>query len=64
VLPAGDAAGRLVAAAGLHVERAADYAGLASRWFLIGAHSRRDVDAALSKLASTHRIEAAAFRRP
>jgi homoserine dehydrogenase len=64
VLPAGDAAGRLVAGAGLHVEGAADYAGAASRWFLIGPHSRRDVDAALSKLTSTHRIEATAFRRP
>ena len=63
VLPAGDAAGRLVAGAGLQVEGVADYAGAASRWFLIGPHSRRDVDAALSKLASTHRIDAAAFRR-
>lgn len=63
VLPAGDAAGRLVAGAGLQVEGVADHTGVASRWFLIGPHSRRDVDAALAKLASTHRIDAAAFRK-
>jgi homoserine dehydrogenase len=63
VLPAADAAGRLVASAGLQVEGAANHAGAASRWLLIGPHGRRDVDAALSKLASTHRVDAAAFRR-
>ena len=63
VLPAANAAGRLVAASGLQVEGAANHAGAASRWFLIGPHGRRDVDAALSRLASTHRVDAAAFRR-
>jgi len=63
VLPAGAAVAQLVSAAGLQVERAAHHVSDSSRWLFIGPHSRRDIDAAISKLASTHRIDAAAFRR-
>jgi len=63
VLPGAIAVASLVAAAGLPVERVADYAAPNSRWLFIGPHGRRDLDAAIAKLASTHRLEAAAFRR-
>jgi hypothetical protein len=63
VLPAAGAVAPLVAAAGLPVERVADHASANSRWLLIGPQSRRDVDAAIAKLSTTHRIDAAAFRR-
>jgi homoserine dehydrogenase len=63
VLPSATAIVHLVSAAGLPVERVADFASADTRWVLIGAHSRRDIDAAIAKLAATHRIDAAAFRR-
>jgi hypothetical protein len=63
VLPSPAAIAGLVAAAGVPVERVADYATDNSRWLFIGPQSRRDVDTAIARLASTHRIEAAAFRR-
>jgi homoserine dehydrogenase len=63
VLPSASATASLVDAAGLPVERVADYAAENTRWIFIGARSRREVDAALAKLAALHRIDAAAFRR-
>ena len=63
VLPAANAIAPLVAAAGLPVERVADYASANSRWICIAPQSRRDVDAAIEKLSTTHRIEAVALRR-
>jgi homoserine dehydrogenase len=63
VLPAAGAVAPIVAAAGLPVERVADYASENARWLLIGPQGRRDVDAAIEKLSNTHRIEAVAFRR-
>lgn len=63
VLPSPSAIAGLVSTAGLPVERVADHATENSRWLFIHAQSRRDVDAAIAKLAATHRIEAAAFRR-
>ena len=63
VLPPASAVGPLVAAAGLPVERVVDHAGANSRWLFVGPRNRRDVDTALATLTTTHRIEAAAFRR-
>jgi homoserine dehydrogenase len=63
VLPAAPAVARLVTNAGLPVERVAEHATLNSRWLLIGPHGRRDVEAALTKLAATHRIDAVPIRR-
>jgi len=63
VLPASRAIASLVGAAGLPVERVADHATGDSRWLSIGPQGRRDVDAAIARLANTHRIAAAAFRR-
>lgn len=63
VLPSASAVAALVTAAGLPVERVAEYTTSDSRWLFIGAHGRRDLDAAISKLSNTHRIDAAAFRR-
>jgi homoserine dehydrogenase len=63
VLPSAAAVANLVSAAGLPVERVADHASGDTRWVFIGPHSRRDIDAAMAKLAGTHRIDAAAFRR-
>lgn len=63
VLPAASAAARLVTNSGLPVERVAEHSTVNSRWLLIGPQGRRDVDAALTRLAGTHRIAAAAFRR-
>jgi homoserine dehydrogenase len=63
VLPAAPAVTRLVADSGLPVERVAEYSTVNSRWLLIGPHGRRDVDAAVTRLAGTHRLDAAAFRR-
>jgi hypothetical protein len=47
----------------LPVERVIDHTTDHARWLLIGPRSRRDVDAAIAKLSSAHRIESAAFRR-
>lgn len=63
VLPGPSAVAGLVAAAGLPVERVADYATANSRWLFIGPQGRRDLDTAIAKLANTHRLDAAAFRR-
>jgi hypothetical protein len=63
VLPGAAAVAAIVTAAGLPVDRVADYSTADSRWLFIGAHGRRDLDAAIEKLSNTHRIEAAAFRR-
>jgi hypothetical protein len=63
VLPAAAAVARLVTSSGLPVERVAEHATVNSRWLLIGPRGRRDVDAALTRLTGTHRIDAVAFRR-
>jgi homoserine dehydrogenase len=63
VLPPAASIAALVSGAGLRVERAADHATSDSRWLFIAPHGRGDVDAALVRLATTHRIDAAAFRR-
>lgn len=63
VLPSASAIASLVTAAGLPVERVADHATSDSRWLFIGPQSRRNVDTAIARLSSTHRIDAAAFRR-
>jgi hypothetical protein len=53
----------LTAATGLNVEGVADYESCRSRWLVAGHHTRAEIDAATQRLASTHRIEVAAFRR-
>ena len=63
VLPAAVAVARLVTNSGLPVERVVEHSTTSSRWLLIGPQSRRDVDAAVTRLAGTHRIDAVAFRR-
>ena len=63
VLPSPTAIASLVGASGVPVQRVADYATDNSRWLFIGPQSRRDVDTSITRLANTHRIEAAAFRR-
>jgi homoserine dehydrogenase len=62
VLPSPASAGQLASSAGLPVERVMDHAAVNSRWLFVGPHGRRDIDAAIARLALTHRIEAAAFR--
>ena len=63
VLPGAAAVAAIVAAAGLPVDRVADFSTQNSRWLVIGRQGRRDLDAAIENLSNTHRIEAAAFRR-
>ena len=63
VVPAATAIAPLVGAAGFPVERVLDHASTDSRWILIGPQGRRDIEAAIQKLSTTHRIDAAAFRR-
>lgn len=63
VVPAAGAVASLVAAAGLPVERIADYATGHSRWLFVGPQGRRDLDAAVAKLAAVHRVTAVPFRR-
>lgn len=63
VLPPTASVATLVQSAGLPVERVADHATVNSRWLFIAPQGRRDVDAAIVRLANTHRIDAAAFRR-
>ncbi len=63
VVPAQRALAGVVSSAGLHVERVVDHASEDARWLLVGPHSRRDLDAALARLETTHRIQSAAFRR-
>jgi homoserine dehydrogenase len=63
VLPGAASAAALVSNVSLPVESMADYATTNSRWILIGPQGRRDIDAGIARLAGTHRIDAAAFRR-
>ena len=63
VLPAAAAVARLVTDSGLQVERVAGHSTADSRWLLVGPQGRRGVDAALTRLTGTHRIDAVAFRR-
>jgi homoserine dehydrogenase len=63
VLPSPSATSTVVSSAGLPVEQVAGYATHNSRWLLIGPKGRRDVDAAIAALWSTHRIRAVTFRR-
>jgi len=63
VLPVASAVARLVTDSGLPVERVAEHSTPNTRWLLIGSQGRRDLDAALTRLAATHRIDAVAFRR-
>ena len=63
VLPSESAIASIGSGSGLLVERVATHATPTSRWLFAGPQSRRDIDAAITKLAGTHRIDAAAFRR-
>lgn len=63
VLPSASAIASLVSGVGLPVERVANHATTDTRWLFIGPHGRRDIDAAIARLSTTHRIDAAAFRR-
>lgn len=63
VLPSEQAVAQLVSTSGLHVERVAAHATSNARWLLVGPQSRRNLDAAITRLSSTHRIDAVAFRR-
>jgi len=63
VVPGAPAVTALATACGLHIERVADFASGTSRWIFAGPHSRRDLDTALARLETTHRIHTAAFRR-
>lgn len=63
VVPAANPLAALARSAGLHVERVCDHASQHSRWLLLGAQGRRDLDAALATLESTNRIQSAAYRR-
>jgi hypothetical protein len=63
VLPAAGAMASLAVSCGLQVERVSEFTTADSRWLLIGPHGRRDLDAALAKLETTHRIQTAALRR-
>ncbi|HJU42869.1 MAG TPA: homoserine dehydrogenase [Vicinamibacterales bacterium] len=63
IVPAGHALAAVAASAGLYVDGVCDHASDHSRWLIVGPHGRRDLDAALSKLETTHRIQSLAFRR-
>ena len=63
VVPASTALVPLVASAGLHVDGVCDYSSEQSRWLIVGPHGRRDLDAALARLETTHRIQSVAWRR-
>jgi hypothetical protein len=63
VLPGQGAVATLAASSGLQVERVAEYSTPTTRWIAVGPRSRRDLEAALTTLESTHRIQAAAIRR-
>ena len=63
VVPAAAAVTQLAIGAGLHVEQVSEFTADTSRWLLVGPQYRRDVDASIARLSSTHRIDAAAFRR-
>ena len=63
IVPARQALAAAAGSSGLYVDGVCDYASGNSRWLIVGPHGRRDLDAALAKLASTHRIQSLAFRR-
>ena len=63
VVPGAAAVASLATACGFHVERVAEFAAGTSRWICAGPHSRHDLDAAVARLETTHRIHTAAFRR-
>lgn len=63
VVPAAPAVTAVATTCGLHVERVAGFATGTSRWIFVGPHNRRDLDTALARLETTHRIQTAAFRR-
>jgi homoserine dehydrogenase len=63
IVPARHALAGVVASAGLYVDGVCEYATEHSRWIIAGPHGRRDLDAALAKLETTHRIQSFAFRR-
>jgi homoserine dehydrogenase len=63
LVPPASSVASLVAAAGLPVERVADHVTHNSRWLFIRPQGRRAIDAAIATLSTTHRIDAAAFRR-
>jgi homoserine dehydrogenase len=63
VLPAEAAATAAAAAAGLRAARVSSHTSHNSRWLFVGPHSRREVDAAIERLAQTHRVTAVAFRQ-
>jgi homoserine dehydrogenase len=63
MVPPAEAVRALVSAAGIDVECVAEFSTDRSRWLLVAPRGRRDVDAAIQKLSTTHRIDAVAFRR-
>lgn len=63
IVPPSHALSVLVASAGLYVDGVCDHGSENSRWLIVGPHGRRDLDAALARLAATHRVHSAAFRR-
>jgi homoserine dehydrogenase len=63
IVPPRQALAPLVASSGLYVDGVCDHASEHSRWLIVGPHGRRDLDAALARLETTHRIQSAAFRR-
>jgi homoserine dehydrogenase len=63
LVPPRDAVGSLTSAVGVDVERVAEFSTERSRWLLLAARGRRDVEAAIQQLAATHRVDAVAFRR-
>jgi hypothetical protein len=48
---------------GLDVEHVVRGSNGASRWLILGSHSRLEVEAARERLRSTHRIRSLAIRR-
>jgi homoserine dehydrogenase len=63
VLPAEAAATAAAAAAGLRAARVSSHTSHNSRWLFVSPHSRREVDAAIERLAQTHRVTAVGFRQ-
>ena len=63
VLPSSPAVSDVVSSAGLRVEDTIEHSRDHSRWLFSGPQSRREVDAAIKRLAERHRVDAAAFRR-
>jgi homoserine dehydrogenase len=63
IVPVASACVPLVASTGLQVDGVCEHASRHSRWLIVGPHGRRDLDAALARLAATHRIQSSAWRR-